>query len=68
MHPRPIIITPKEIKGARQLSAPELNRIHFSLNHTILTPKRLAATDGNKPGIGPGNKTAAVNVSVNVKN
>lgn len=68
MHPRPIIITPKEIEGARQLSAPELNRIHFSLNHTILTPKRLAATAGNKPDTVSGGKTAEVNVSVNVKN
>lgn len=69
MHPRPIIIKPNEIKGARQLSAPELNRIHFSLNHTILTPKRLEEDDRDESS--PAKKadgSPVVTLSVNVKN
>lgn len=70
MRPRhPIHITPKEIEGAELLSAPELNRVHFSINHTILTPKRLEEADRDESS--PAKKadgSPVVTLSVNVKN
>ncbi len=30
-----------DMTGAEKLSAPELNAIHFSTKHTVLTPKKL---------------------------
>lgn len=40
--------------GAVRLSAVELNDIHFSVRHTVLTPElleRMAAQSGKKPSV-----------------
>ncbi|MCM1076666.1 MAG: hypothetical protein NC411_04820 [Bacteroides sp.] len=39
-----------EIKGAVKLSAREMNSLHFSKKHTVLTPEQLAKMAGLKVG------------------
>lgn len=38
---KPKTITMPELDGAKQMGAAELNNVHFSTKHTVLTPELL---------------------------
>lgn len=41
MSRRPVDIPRVDFEGAKELSAPELNKVRFSVKHTVITPGML---------------------------